>query len=82
MRVYGRPHVVAPLPGRQPRSSSSVTLQDLRVTILSVPQHHAAVVDEACVQIPVTRQMVGCDGLIADPEVRKGVIAVLDALVS
>ena len=38
MRVYGRPHVVAPLPGRQPRSSSSVTLQDLRVTILSVPQ--------------------------------------------
>ena len=43
---------------------------------------HAAVVDEACVQIPVTREMVGCDGLIADPEVRKGVIAVFDALVS
>ena len=43
---------------------------------------HAAVVDEACVQIPVTREMVGCDGVIADPEVRDRVTAVLDALVS
>jgi NAD(P)H-dependent FMN reductase len=30
---------------------------------------HAAVVTEACVRIPVTRQMVGSDGLITDPVV-------------
>lgn len=41
---------------------------------------HAAVVVEACVQIPVTRQMVGCDGLITDPVVCERVTAVLDAL--
>ena len=43
---------------------------------------HAAVVAEACVRIPVTRQMVGSDGLITDPVVCESVTAVLDALVS
>ena len=42
---------------------------------------HAAVVPEACVRIPVTRQMVGSEGLITDPVVRESVTAVLDALV-
>ncbi|MDA8062439.1 MAG: NAD(P)H-dependent oxidoreductase [Actinomycetota bacterium] len=42
---------------------------------------HAAVVSEACVKIPVTREMVGTDGLIADPVVCERVAVVLDALV-
>ncbi len=43
---------------------------------------HASVVDEACVTIPVTRQMVGDDGLIADPVVRDQIATVLASLVS
>ena len=43
---------------------------------------HAAVVAEACMRIPITRQMVGSDGLITDPAVCESVTAVLDALVS
>ena len=43
---------------------------------------HAVVVDEACVRIPVTRQMVGCDGANTDPVVCERATAVLDLLVS
>jgi hypothetical protein len=30
---------------------------------------HAVVVEDACVSIPATRQMVGDDGLIGDPSI-------------
>lgn len=42
---------------------------------------HASIIDEACVTIPVTRQMVGDDGLIADPVVRDRIVGVLTTLV-
>ena len=43
---------------------------------------HATVVEAACAKIPVSRQMVGSGGLIADLEIRERVAAVLEALVS
>jgi chromate reductase, NAD(P)H dehydrogenase (quinone) len=41
---------------------------------------HAEIVEEACARIPVPRAAVGGDGLIADPEIRSRVGAVLEAL--
>ena len=41
---------------------------------------HAAVVKEACTPIPVRRDMVGADGLIADPSVRAQIVATITAL--
>ena len=38
------------------------------------------VVEEACVRIPVARDAVGADGLIADPAVREPLAAALAAL--
>jgi len=40
----------------------------------------ADIVDAACRHIPVARDAVGADGLIADPEVRDGIAAVVAAL--
>jgi chromate reductase, NAD(P)H dehydrogenase (quinone) len=40
----------------------------------------AEIVPSACRRIPVPRAAVGADGLIADPEIRAGVVAVLNAL--
>ncbi|MBH1937447.1 NAD(P)H-dependent oxidoreductase [Streptomyces sp. AV19] len=39
-----------------------------------------AVVEEACVRVPVGRQLVGGDGVITDPEVRDRIRAVLGLL--
>jgi chromate reductase, NAD(P)H dehydrogenase (quinone) len=39
-----------------------------------------AVVEEACVRIPVARDAIGADGLIADPAVREPLAAALAAL--
>ena len=39
-----------------------------------------AVVEEACVRIPVARDAVGADGLIADPAIREPLAAALAAL--
>ena len=41
---------------------------------------HAAVVEAACVRIPVQRSDVGPDGLIADPAIRERIAATLLAL--
>ena len=41
---------------------------------------HAEIVEEACVRIPVTRDAVGGDGLIADPDIRERLAAALAAL--
>lgn len=41
---------------------------------------HAEVVEDACARIPVSRAAVGEDGLIADPDVRAQIVAVLEAL--
>jgi NAD(P)H-dependent FMN reductase len=44
----------------------------------------ARVVAEACVRIPMTRQLVGADGLVADPGIRdqlRRVLATLSAIV-
>ena len=38
------------------------------------------IVEEACVRIPVARDMIGADGLIADPAVREPLAAALVAL--
>lgn len=43
---------------------------------------HAAVVEEACVSIPVPRQAVGNDGLVDDPAVRSETLRVLTSLVA
>lgn len=42
---------------------------------------HADVVDAACVRVPVTRDAVGPDGTIADPQIREQIAAALTALV-
>jgi chromate reductase len=39
-----------------------------------------AVVEEACVRIPVARDAIGADGLIADPAIREPLAAALAAL--
>ena len=38
---------------------------------------HAAVVEAACLHIPVTAAMIGVDGLVADPSKRDLVASVL-----
>jgi chromate reductase, NAD(P)H dehydrogenase (quinone) len=43
---------------------------------------HATVVEEACLSIPVTRQMVSDDGLIDDPAVRSEILGALTLLVA
>jgi chromate reductase, NAD(P)H dehydrogenase (quinone) len=40
----------------------------------------ARVVDDACRRVPLTRDLVGADGLVADDDVRAEVRAALDAL--
>jgi NAD(P)H-dependent FMN reductase len=41
---------------------------------------HAEVVEDACARIPVARDAIGADGLIADPGVRERLVDVLRAL--
>jgi chromate reductase, NAD(P)H dehydrogenase (quinone) len=41
----------------------------------------AEIVDDGCVSIPVTRQLIGDDGLIHEPSVRAGILAALAALI-
>jgi NAD(P)H-dependent FMN reductase len=43
---------------------------------------HAAVVKDACVSIPVTRQMVGNGGLISEPTIRAQILAALTILIA
>ena len=40
----------------------------------------ADVAEQACVRIPVAREAIGNDGLIADPEIRAALVAVLTDL--
>ena len=42
----------------------------------------AAVVDDACVHVPVTRESVGADGLVTDPATRAAITAVLTTLLA
>ncbi len=42
----------------------------------------AAVVDDACVHVPVARQAIDADGIIRDPDIRAGFAAALDALIA
>jgi NAD(P)H-dependent FMN reductase len=42
----------------------------------------AEIVEEACVHLPVTRQLVGPDGLVADPAVRAKLAGAMGALVA
>jgi chromate reductase, NAD(P)H dehydrogenase (quinone) len=42
----------------------------------------AEIVEDACVRIPIARQMVGEDGLIGDPAVRSGIADALGAVVA
>ncbi|MBO0728808.1 MAG: NAD(P)H-dependent oxidoreductase [Acidimicrobiaceae bacterium] len=41
---------------------------------------HASIVEEACVDMPITGSMVAADGLIADPGVRTRIAGVLEAI--
>jgi NAD(P)H-dependent FMN reductase len=43
---------------------------------------NAHIVEAACTRLPMTRQSVGPDGLVSDPEVRAGIAATIDALSS
>jgi len=43
---------------------------------------HAAVVGDACVSIPVTRQMVGNGGLISEPLIHAQILAALTSLIA
>jgi NAD(P)H-dependent FMN reductase len=52
--------------------------QSLRVVLGYVD---ADIAEEACRHIPVTRQAVGPDGLIADPDLRQQIVDTLSALV-
>jgi NAD(P)H-dependent FMN reductase len=50
-------------------------------TLRTVLTHTGAdIVESACARIPVERRMVGCDGMIADPEVREQLSEVLRRL--
>jgi NAD(P)H-dependent FMN reductase len=40
----------------------------------------ATVVESACVRLPVPREAVGSDGLIADPSIRASIADVLEAM--
>ena len=42
---------------------------------------HATIVDDACVDVPVTSDMVGADGLVDDPATRDAIAAALSTLV-
>jgi hypothetical protein len=42
---------------------------------------HAFVVEEACIQIPISSATVGLDGLVLDPAVRDRLVQALDVLV-
>jgi chromate reductase len=41
---------------------------------------HAAIVEDACTSIPVTRQSIGDDGLVVDPLVRSDIVEALTRL--
>jgi len=41
---------------------------------------HADIIDAACVRVPVTRDAVGSDGTITDPQIRDQIAAALTAL--
>lgn len=43
---------------------------------------NAQIVEAACSRLPMTRQSIGPDGLVSDPEVRAGIAATIDALSS
>jgi NAD(P)H-dependent FMN reductase len=47
-------------------------------TVLGYVQ--ARIVEEACRSVPVARDAVGADGLVADPAVRASVVEVLEVL--
>ena len=41
---------------------------------------HADIIEDACTRIPVSRQAVGPDGKIADPDIRRHIAEVLEVL--
>ena len=62
-------------------SAWSSTPWNARITsIASIGYISMQIVEEACVRIPLTRDVVGDDGLIADMAVRERLAAALEAL--
>jgi chromate reductase, NAD(P)H dehydrogenase (quinone) len=77
--LYGKP--VAWINASSPASPTGA--RDAHASLATVLRYvGAAVVEDACARLPVTRDMVGADGLITDPDVRAGIRATVEALSS
>jgi NAD(P)H-dependent FMN reductase len=75
--VYGKP--VAWINASSPASPTGARgAHESLATVLGYVG--ADVVDAACRRLPVTRDAVGADGLITDPELREGIAAVVATL--
>ncbi|GAA4797836.1 hypothetical protein GCM10023200_37670 [Actinomycetospora chlora] len=77
--LYGKP--VAWINASSPASPTGA--RDAHASLAVVLRYVGAdVVEEACRRLPVTRDMVGADGLVADGDVRAGLRAAVAALAS
>ena len=77
--IYGKPVAWINASGHAAPTGGALAHDSLR-TVLGYTG--AEIVEEACVRIPISRQMVGEDGLIGDPAVRSGIAAALGAVVA
>jgi NAD(P)H-dependent FMN reductase len=73
--IYGKPTGWIN-PSAAPRGAADA-YASLRIVLTYAS---AALVEDACIHVPVTRGDIGPDGLIADPDVVAAVIAALEAL--
>jgi chromate reductase len=77
--LYGKP--VAWINASSPASPTGA--RDAHASLATVLRYVGAdVVEDACRRLPVTRDMVGTDGLVADDDVRAGLRAAIGALSS
>ena len=77
--AYGKPVAWINASGRAAPTGGSDAHESLRKVL---GYSGADIVEAACVRIPVARDAVGPDGVIADDEIRSAIRAALDALVA
>ena len=77
--IYGKPAAWINASGHAAPTGGALAHDSLRIVL---GYTGAEIVEEACVRIPIARQMVGEDGLIGEPAVRSGIAEALGALVA
>jgi chromate reductase, NAD(P)H dehydrogenase (quinone) len=77
--IYGKPVAWINASGQAAPTGGSLAHDSLRIVL---GYTGADIVEEACVRIPIARQMVGVDGLIGDPPVQGGITRALGAIVA